>query len=403
MIIKANPIKTLPVGTNVVIDSTAEALQTKGLLVAKTLRNTNAEGLPLRMINVTDQPQTIHKNTFAATPDQRNRVFDLLMQNKDVFSQSKYDIGLTHVIQHKINTGNAAAIKQAPRRIPLAQRKEVEDEINKMLDNNVIIPSQSPWASAIVVVRTKDNSIRLCIDYRTLNQVTVKDLYPLPRIDDSLDAVRGNSWFSTLYLVSGYYQCLVDPQDAPKTVFVTSRGLFHFNRMPFGLSCDGATFEGLMEYVLASLQWETCIIYLDDKSVFSRTFEEHVTRLQSVLSRMRDAGLKIAPKKCFLFQTKITFLGRVVTSEGILPDPSKLDAIETWPTPTNVKGVRSWMGTCSYYRRFIKDFSKIAKPLHRLTENNVILKWTQKCEDSFSILKHALTSSPILIYPYLEK
>jgi hypothetical protein len=104
-----------------------------------------------------------------------------------------------------------------------------------------------------------------------------------------------------------------------------------------------------------------------------------------------------------LFQTKITFLGRVVTSEGILPDPSKLDAIETWPTPTNVKGVRSWMGTCSYYRRFIKDFSKIAKPLHRLTENNVILKWTQKCEDSFSILKHALTSSPILIYPYLEK
>jgi hypothetical protein len=118
---------------------------------------------------------------------------------------------------------------------------------------------------------------------------------------------------------------------------------------------------------------------------------------------MRDAGLKIAPKKCFLFQTKVTILGHVVTTEGILPDPSKLDAIETWTTPTNVKEVRSWLGTCSYYRRFIKDFSKIARPLHRLTEKNVIFKWTQECEDSFNILKHALTSSPILIYPCLEK
>jgi hypothetical protein len=142
------------------------------------------------------------------------------MQNKDVFSQSKYDIGLTHVIQHKINTGYAAAIKQAARRIPLAQRKEVEDEIDKMLDNNVIIPSQSSWASPIVVVRKKDNSIRLCIDYRKLNQVTVKDSYPLPRINDSLDALRGNSWISTLDLVSGYYQCSVDPQDAPKLLLL---------------------------------------------------------------------------------------------------------------------------------------------------------------------------------------
>ena len=217
-------------------------------------------------------------------------------------------------------------------------------------------------------------TIRLCIDYRKLNQVTVKDSYPLPRIDDSLDALRGNSWFSTLDLVSGYYQCSIDPQDAPKTAFVTSRGLFQFNRMPFGLSYAGATFERLMEYALACLQWETCIIYLDDIIVFSRTSEEHVTRLQSVFGRMREAGLKIAPKKCFLFQTKVTFLGHVVTTEGILPDPSKLDAIETWPTPTNVKEVRSWLGTCSYYRRFIKDFSKIARPLHRLTEKNVIFK-----------------------------
>jgi hypothetical protein len=235
------------------------------------------------MINVTDQPQTIYTNTFAAMaetipdqniinkfplstqhpeisvfnetmerckvnlrPDEHKRVLDLLMQNKDVFSQSKYDISLTHVIQHKINTGNAAAIKQKPRRIPLAQRKEVEDEIDKMLDNNAIVPSHSPWASPIVVVRKKGNSIRLCIDYRKLNQVTVKDAYPLPHIDDSLDALRGNSWFSTLDLVSGYYQCSVDLQDAHKTAFVTSRGLFQFNRMPFGLACAGATFEHLM-------------------------------------------------------------------------------------------------------------------------------------------------------------
>ena len=139
-----------------------------------------------------------------------------------------------------------AAIKEAPRRIPLAQIKEVEDEIDKMLDNNVIVPSHSPWVSPIVVVRKKDNSNRLCIDYRKLNQVTVKDSYPLPRIDDSLDALRGISWFSTLALVIGYYQCSVDLQDAHTTAFVTSGGLFQFNRMLFGLSCAGATFEHLM-------------------------------------------------------------------------------------------------------------------------------------------------------------
>jgi hypothetical protein len=243
------------------------------------------------------------------TPDEHKRVLDLLIQNKDVFSQSRYDIGLTHVIQHKINTGNAAAIKQEPRRIPIAQRKEVEDEIDKMLDNNVIVPSHSPWANPIVVVRKKDNSIRLCIDYRKLNQVTVKDSYPLPRIDYSLDALRGNSWFNTLDLVSGYYQCSDDPQDAPKTAFVTSRGLFQLNRMPFGLSCAGATFERLMEYALAGLQWETCIVYLDDIIVFSLELLRRCYQAPKCIWSYERCRIKNSSQEMFLVPDQSNHLG----------------------------------------------------------------------------------------------
>ena len=331
MVLKASPLNSIPKGTNLVIDSTTESLQNRGILVAKALCKVQPEGLPLRVVNVSDKPQTIYKHTIAATaesipdtnilthpsdkptneapqfeeiferckghltPDQYQAVQTLLTKNEKVFSKSKYDIGLTHVVQHKIDTGNTRPIKQPPRRLPFSQRKEVDTEVQKMLDHNIIKPSHSAWSSPLVVVRKADSSLRLCVDFRKINEITEKDSYPLPRIDDSLDALKGNTWFSTLDLVSGYYQCAMDPIDAPKTAFVTSKGLFEFNRMPFGLCNAGATFERLMEYVLSGLQWEICIVYLDDIIVFSETFEEQVSRLQSVFNRLYDAGLKIAP------------------------------------------------------------------------------------------------------------
>ncbi|CAC5407022.1 Retrovirus-related Pol polyprotein from transposon 297,Retrovirus-related Pol polyprotein from transposon 17.6 [Mytilus coruscus] len=173
--------------------------------------------------------------------------------------------------------------------------------------------------------------------------------------------------------------------------------------MPFGLCNAGATFSRLMQYILSGLQWEICVIYLDGIIVFSKSFEEHITRLQEVFDRIQLAGLKIAPKKCFIFQKKVLFLGHVVNAEGISPDPIKIEAVQSWPMPNNVKDVRSFHGTCSYYRKFIKDFSKIARPLHRLPEKNVIFKWNAECETAFNILKKALMTSPILTYSCIDK
>ena len=196
--------------------------------------------------------------------------------------------------------------------------------------------------------KKKDLSIRICIDYRKLNEATVSDPFPLVRIDDCLDALRGNTWFSTLDLASGYHQVGMDPVDAEKTAFVTNRGLFQYNRMPFGLCNAGATFSRLMEYILSGLQWETCVVYLDDIIVFSKSFDDHVTKLRAVFDRISNACLKIAPKKCSIFQKQVSFLGHVVNAEGVSPDPNKIETIMSWPIPKNVKEIRSFLGTCSY-------------------------------------------------------
>ena len=439
-IIHALPNEKLPYGTTMILDNTSQSFKNKGVLVAKSICTFKGDNLPLRVMNLTDLPQTIYKNTCAGTAeticsenilgninaepelvlpehmqvvmekcksnlktDQCKIVVDLLTKYSGAFAMSKNDLGRTDIIQHKINTGNAHPIKQNPRRVPLAQRKEVDEEIQRMLDGGIIRHSQSPWSSPIVVVRKKDQSIRLCIDFRLVNDLSIKDNFPLPRIEDCLDALRGNQWFSTLDLASGYHQVGMDPQDGAKTAFVTSKGLFEFNRMPFGLCNAGATFSRLMQYILSGLQWEICVVYLDDIIVFSKSFEEHITRLQEVFDRIQLAGLKIAPKKCFIFQKKVSFLGHVVNSDGISPDPIKIEAVQSWPIPANVKDVRSFLGTCSYYRKFIKDFSKIARPLHRLTEKNVIFKWNAECETAFIILKEALITSPILTYPCIDK
>ncbi|CAC5420078.1 unnamed protein product [Mytilus coruscus] len=439
MIIQGKPVQNTLKGTTTVINSTTESLQNKGVLVAKSLCTAGQQWIPLRVINVSDQPQPIFKNTLATTvetipdqdifyeqrvdhppnislseemlnrchdqltPDQYQIVQELINRNKNVCSTSKYDKGLINVVKHKIDTNYARPIKPSTRRHPKAQRKEVGNEIQKLLDHGIISPSKSPWSGPLVVVRKANSSLRLCCDLRKINQITVRDSYPLPTIDDSLDALRGNTWFSTIDLVSGYYQCAMDPIDALKTSFVTSKGLFQFNRMPFGLSNAGATFKRLMESVSAGLQWETCIVYLDDIIVFSQTFDEHVIMLQSVFDQLYNAGLKISPKKCHFVQQEVNFLGHVVSSTGISPDPSKIDAVQDWLTPKNVKEVRAFLGTCSCLRKFIQDFSKKAKPLHRLIEKNTIFKWTQYCEAAFHTLKEVLTMNPILVYPSPEK
>ena len=221
----------------------------------------------------------------------------------------------------------------------------------------MIESSSSPWASPVVLVRKKDGTMRFCVDYRRLNQVTVKDAYPLPKIEEAFDHLSGHAMFSTLDLSSGYWQVGMEEADKEKTVFVTRKGLYQFKVMPFGLCCAPATFERLMETVLAGLQWDKCLVYLDDIIVVGKSFEDMLENLGEVFLRLRQAGLKLKAKKCNLFAKRVSYLGHIISQDGIATDPEKVKAVADWPVPSNVSEVRSFLGLCSYYRRFIRDFA----------------------------------------------
>ena len=405
------------------------------LLLAKTVVNPSNKTVPIRVLNVTDKAVKVYEKTVAATCEavtvldkpeissefsdtvpeflqnlhkeasenlnnnQKEQLKTFLVINQSVFSKDKLDIGRTDLVMHKIDTQGSMPIRQKPRRIPFAQRNELKDHIDKMLKQDLIEPSESPWASQIVIIRKKDNSLRLCLDYRALNHVTKKDSFPISRIDDKLDALIGSSWFNVLDLQSGYFQVICDPKDREKTAFVTENGLFQFKVMPMGLCNAPATFERLMNKVLSGLSWKTCQVYLDDVIVFGNNFETTLERLRGVFDRLRASGSKLNPLKCKLFQKSVNYLGHVVSSDGVTADPAKIEAIVNWPRPTSVKEVRGFLGLCSYYRRMILNFAKFARPLNVLTEKNRPFDWSEQCEEAFNLLKSKLSSPPILAYP----
>lgn len=238
-----------------------------------------------------------------------------------------WDLGMNNEVEHHINTGSAAPIRQRPCRTAPWKQKEIDLQVNKLLKEGKVQESNSPWASPVVLVAKKDGSQRLCVDYRQLNSVTVKDAFPLPRIDDSLDCLSGAKWFSTLDMASGYWQVGMDPTTKQKAAFVTSSGLFEWNCLPFGLTNSPGTFKRLITLVLKGLQFKICLCYLDDVIVFAETFQEHLQRLEKVLIRFASAGLKLKPSKCNLFQPKISYLGHIVTEQGVATDPAKIEHV----------------------------------------------------------------------------
>ena len=238
-----------------------------------------------------------------------------------------------------------------------------------MVEVGAIRRSFSPWASAVVLVRKKDGGLRFCIDLHKLNK-TVKDGYSLPHKEDTLDCLHGAEWFSTLDLKSGYWQVELEEDAKPLTAFTMGPlGFWECECMLFGLTNAPATLQRLMESCLGELHLNWCIIYLDDIIVFSRMPEEHIHRLKAVISKLRAAGLKLKPTKCDLFKQQINYLGHVVSKVGVSTDPDKITAVTEWPQPTTVTEVRSFLGFVSYYRRFIPNFSKVAKPLNQLLQN----------------------------------
>ena len=256
-------------------------------------------------------------------------------------------------------------------------------QVQQMLSSGVIHPSNSPWASPVVMVKKKDGSLRFCVYFRQLNAATVKKSHPIPRIDDLLDALHGARWFSTLDLKSVYWQVPIQEQDKEKTAFRTSSGqLFEFNQVPFGLCNAPATFSRLMDRIPAGLHWETCLFYLDDIIVFAATWEEHLDRLRQVFERLRHAKLKLGADKCTFAAREVSYLGHRVTEEGLLPDPSLLAAISEIIPPQIATEV---LDRC--YRRYVKNFAAITGPLHALTQKDAVFHWSSDCQDTFNRLK----------------
>ena len=310
-------------------------------------------------------------------PDQMSQVQELLIQYADVFSKNDMDVGFTGLVKHRILLNDAHPFKQRHRRIPPSMYSEVRNHIKQLLDTNVIRKSHSPWASNIVLVRKKDSSLRLCVDYRQLNLLTIKDAYALPRIEELLDNLGGNKFYSVMDMKSGYHQVGIEEDQKEYTAFTAGPlGLYEYNCLPFGLSNAPATYQRLMEECLECINGEEeqfCQIYLDDVILASKSFTEHLNHLQRVLERFRIAGMKLSPKKCHMFQERVSYVGHTVSSEGVEANDDKILKIKTWPVPCNVDEVRTFLGFTGYYRRFVKDYAKIARPL-----NDLLGKCTKK-------------------------
>ena len=359
-----------------------------------------------------DQPE-VDLDASVLTEEQKHKVRMILNKWQNIFSKGPTDLGCTNLVEHEIHLENEDPFKDPYRRIPPALIQEVREHLNEMIEAGAIRPSKSPFSSNVVIARKKDGSIRFCIDYRKLNQRTVKDAYAIPRVDDTLQLLAGAKYFSTLDLKSGYWQVEVKEADKAKTTFqVGSLGFYECNRMPFGLCNAPATFQRLMERCMGDLNLRDCLIYLDDIIIFSTTFEEHLERLQAVFARLQDHNLKLKPVKCNLFRRKVSYLGHVVSEAGIHTDPNKIDAIQNWPVPNSVREVRRFLGFAGYYRRFIKGFASIVRPLNDLlvgqvtnpkarkkkSPKRVPFKWTSVQQESFETIIDRLSNPPVLAY-----
>ena len=338
--------------------------------------------------------------------EQKRQVEELLGKWNGVFATTVTELGDAKGVEHAINLTDETPFRDKPRRIPPAMFEEVRQHIQEMLAVGAIRHSQSPWSSNVVLVRKKDGKLRFCLDYRKLNARTIRDAYNIPNIESTLDRLSGAKWFSTLDLQAGYWQIQLREQDKQKTAFsVTNIGFFEAERMPFGLTNAPATFQRVMERTLHDFPFT--MAYLDDIIIFSRTFEEHLERLEIVFGRLREKGFKLKATKCHLFRRKVSYLGHVISEGGIEADPAKIAAVTDWPTPTTVHELRQTLGFFGYYRRFVQDFSKLARPLHEMVQGlenskrsnkNTKISLDKEALDALETLKEKLTNLPILAY-----
>ena len=286
-----------------------------------------------------------------------------------------------------------------PYRMAPAEFRELKAQLQELLGKGFIRPSASPLGAPVLFVKKKDGSFRMCIDYGQLNKVTIKNKYPLPCIDDLFDQLQGACTFSKIDLRSGYHQLKIRATDVPKTAFRTRYGHYEFLVMSFGLTNAPAAFMSLMNGIFKSYLELFVIIFIDDILVYSNSKKEHEEHLRIVLEMLREKKLYAKFSKCEFWLDSVSFLGHVVSKDGVMVDPSKIETVKNWVRPTNVSEIRSFVSLASYYRRFVKGFSSIASQLTNLTKQNVPFVWSDECEESFQKLKTLLTTAPILTLP----
>ncbi|GKA04210.1 putative nucleotidyltransferase, ribonuclease H [Tanacetum coccineum] len=305
-----------------------------------------------------------------------------------------------HQVEFQIDLiPEAAPVAQTPYRLAPSEMQELSNQLQELTDRGFIRPSTSPWGAPVLFVKKKDGSFRMCIDYRELNKLTIKNRYPLPRIDDLFDQLQGSSVYSKIDLRSGYHQLRVREEDIPKTAFRTRYGHYEFQVMPFGLTNAPAVFMDLMNRVCKPYLDKFVIVFIDDILIYSRNEEEHANHLRIILELLRKEKLYAKFSKCDFWIHIVQFLGHLIDSQGLHVDPAKIEAVKNWTSPTTPTEVRQFLGLAGYYRRFIEGFSKIAKPLTKLTQKNKSYIWGEEQESAFQLLKQKLCEAPILALP----
>ena len=392
----------------VLIEPTETATSTLDVLIARIIACPQEDTVPLRILNTTQEPKTLYKNTTIASvekfeelpprpcvplpleerqgflemfswpeqlsDEQLQQLQDLVVDFHSVFSKHDSDLGCLEECPHKIELIGEPPAPSRPYRIPQAQEEALRKQLDKLLESKIIRPSSSPFAAPICLVKKKDGTLRLCVDYRSLNRITKNLIYPIPQVQDTLDRLGKASLYSILDLNQGFFQLAINEEDIEKTAFTTPLGNFAFCRLPMGLKSSPATFQRAMATVFSDILYTQLLVYLDDLIIHSTDFDQHLARLRNVFARLQFYNLKVKPKKCKFAQERTQYLGHVISAEGIQPDPANIEKVAQYPTPRTVKHVRAFVGLASYYRRFVKDFAKIAAPLHGLMKKDARFK-----------------------------
>lgn len=357
----------------------------------------------LSLNDITNLIRSSHLNN-----EERKLLFKICREYDDIFFKGNETLSFTNQIKHNIPTTDEVPIYVKSYRYPYVHKDEVKRQISEMLSQGIIRPSYSPWSSPVWIVPKKKDASgkqkwRLVIDFRKLNEKTVTDRYPLPNITEILDKLGKCMYFTTLDLASGFHQIEMDPQDIKKTAFTIESGHYEYVRMPFGLKNAPSTFQRVMDNILRELQGKICLVYLDDIIIFSTSLQEHGENLRKVFSRLREANLKVQLDKSEFFHKEIAFLGHVVTTEGVKPNPEKIQAIKNFPIPRSTKEIKSFLGLLGYYRKFIKDFAKLTKPLTECLKKGRKIDLNDRYVKTFEACKDLLMNDPILQYPDFSK